>query len=181
MTKQKVITPERRWAVIKGLMDDIYGYGSGERRVHGLTHIKIEQTDTGYRFVPLDEAWRRFHTHKMPNIKSSAFSELYVLVERILEMNRKMDELVHEMYEYCKVFKDGKFEEEEDDTPERIQSIEEVIAELQDFRKYVEDWMKEKEKPEYEDSQENKNDKKPEPPKTTEDGEEIEYDNDVEL
>ena len=97
---EKVITQDKRWAKIKNLMDFVYGHGSGNQRVHGLTYMKIKETGTGYRFVPLDEVWRRFHTTKMPDIKSTAFAELFALIERYSEMMRKQDELVKDLYEF---------------------------------------------------------------------------------
>jgi len=175
---EKVITSDKRWARIVSLRNQVYGYGSGNQRTHGLTHIKIRQTDTGFKFVPLDEAWRLYHTHKMPDIKSSAFSELIAIVERLLEMNRKQDELVEEMYEFSRGFKEGKFEEDEDMTPNRLDNLEEFIDDMKKFREDVENWMKTKENPEYDDETPVKKKKKSKPEESSE-GEDEEERKDV--
>ena len=149
---EKVITTDKRWATIVSLKTQIDGYGAGNQRVHGLKYIKIRQTGTGYKFVPIDEAWRLYHTHKMPDIKSTAFAELFAIVERYSEIMRRQDELVEEMYKFSTVFKEGKFEEDTDTTPSRLDNIEEFIKDNVAWRKDVETWMNAKENPEYEDA-----------------------------
>ncbi len=148
---EKVITQDKLWAKIKNQMDLVYGHGSGNQRVHGLTYMKIKETGTGYRFVPVDEVWRRFHSHKMPDIKSTAFSELFALVERYSEMMRKQDELVKDLYDFAKVFRGGKFEEDDDETPARLDDVDEFINEMRAWRKKIEDDLDEIKNPKYDD------------------------------